>query len=65
MRLAGEDELHGILLIVYDLGETVEVGEEKVSALVSRETARETDDEGIGVDFVDNLQDLSQDHPGS
>ena len=60
MRLAGEDELHGIFLVVHNLGETVEIGEEKVCAFVSGETACETDYESVGVDFVNNLHHLGR-----
>ena len=55
MSLAGEDKLHGELLVVYNLGQTVEVGEEKVSALVCGESTCEANDEGVGVDAVENV----------
>ena len=55
MCLAGEDELYGELLVVDDAGETVEVSEEEVGALISGEAASEADDERVGVYFFKNL----------
>ena len=39
MSFAGEYELYGELLVVDDLGQTVEVGEEQVGALIGGEAA--------------------------
>ena len=58
MCLTGEDELYRVFLIVYNLGQTVKVGEEKMCALVSGEATRETDDQGVGVDFVHDAEHL-------
>ena len=59
VSLAGEDELHGELLVVHNLGQTVEVGKEKVCALVCGEAACETDDESVGVDAVEDVDHSS------
>ena len=50
--LAGKYELYGELLVVDNLGKTVEVGEEQVCAFVGGESTGETDDKGVGVDAV-------------
>ena len=57
--LAREDELHGELLVVDDACETVKVGEEEVCALVGCEAACETDDEGVGVNLLDDVHHLA------
>ena len=53
VSLSGEEELYGILGIVYNLCQPVEVAEEEVCALVGSKAACETDDEGVGVDLVE------------
>ncbi len=53
--LAREDKLNGELLVVYDACEAVEVGKEKVGALVGGEAACEADDECVGIDFVNDV----------
>ncbi len=55
MSLAGEYELDGELLVVHDLGQTVEVGEEEMGAFVCCEAASKADDEGIGIDAVNDV----------
>ncbi len=60
MGLAGEDELHGTLLVVDDGSQTVEVREEQIGALVSGETAREADGQHVGLDALDDLDHLAR-----
>ncbi len=55
MGFAGEDELYRELLVVDDLRQTLQVGEEKMSALVGGEAAGKADNQCVGIDFVDNL----------
>ena len=43
MRLAGEYKLYREALVVDDLGQTVEISKEQMSALVSGETDGETE----------------------
>ena len=57
MGLAGEEELDGVVGVVDDFGEALEVGEEQVGALVGGETAGEAYHEGVGVDLVDEGDD--------
>ena len=57
--LAGEDELHGALLVVHDGREPVEVREEQVGALIGCEAACETDGQHVGLDALDDLQHLA------
>ena len=58
--LAGEDELHGALLVVHDGREPVEVREEQVGALIGCEAACETDGQHVGLDALDDLQHLAR-----
>ena len=51
--LTSEEELHRVVRVVDNLSQTIEVGEEEVRTLVSRETTCKTDDEGVGVDLVE------------
>ena len=50
MGFSGKDELYGILGIVYNLGQTFQVGKQKVCTFISRETAAESYGERIGID---------------
>ena len=59
MCLAGVDELHGIVGVVDDASQTVEVGEEQMSTLVGGETASEADEQGVGIDFVHQADDAA------
>ena len=54
----GEYELDRILFVVYDLGQTVQVCEQQVGTFVSCETAAETDQQGVRVDFVQDRDNL-------
>ena len=49
----------GVLLVIDDLGQTVEVGKQQMGALVGGEPAGETDYEGVGVDLVEHLHNLA------
>ena len=51
--LTSEEELHGVVRVVDNLCQTIEVGEEEVRTLVGGETASKTDDESVGVDLVE------------
>ena len=55
MGLAGEYELNGEILVVDNLREALKVGEKQVGTLVGGEATGKADDEGVGVDFVDNF----------
>lgn len=54
----GEYELDRILFVVYDLGQAVQVCEQQVGTFVSCETAAETDQQGVRVDFVQDRDNL-------
>ena len=60
MCLTGEEELHRIIGVVHQFIETLEVGEEQVSAFVRRKTTTETDDEVIGVHLRECLDDTTR-----
>src|SRR5665213_560468 len=49
MRFAGENELHGTLLVAAELHDVLELLENQRRAFVSRETAREADGERVGI----------------
>ena len=53
VSLTCKEELHGVVRIVDDFCQTIEVREEEVSTLVSSEAACETNDERIGIDLVE------------
>ena len=53
VSLTCEEELYGIVRVVDNLCQTIEVGEEEVRTLVGGETASKTDDESVGVDLVE------------
>ena len=53
VSLTCKEELHGVVRIVDDFCQTIEVREEEVSTLVSSETTSKTNDEGIRVDLVE------------
>ena len=57
VSLTGEEELHGIVGVVDNLGQTVEVGEEEVRTLVGGKTTGEADEERVGVDLVEQAHD--------
>ena len=48
MGLAGKEELHGALGVVDHGGETFDVFEQQVGALIGSEAAGEADGEGVG-----------------
>ena len=50
MGLAGEDELHGALRIVDQLGQRIHLAEEQVGPLVRGEAACEADGERVGIE---------------
>ena len=52
VRLSGIEELYRIVGVVDYLGETFEVGEEKVCPLVCCKATSESDEEGVGVNLV-------------
>ncbi len=56
MSFAGEYELYGELLVVDDLGQTVQIGEEQVGALIGGEAAGKAYDQRIGIDAVENAE---------
>ena len=57
MCLAGEDELHGITLIVDNLAQPLQVVEQQISTLIGGKAAGKTDEQGIGIDFVHDAGD--------
>ena len=58
MSLSCVEELHWVVRVIDDFLESLKIGEEEVSSLVSRETTSETDDEGVRVDGVDSRVDV-------
>ena len=52
---AGKNKLYGELRIVYNLGKTVQIGEQQVRAFVCGEAACKTYDKSVGVDTVHNI----------
>ena len=60
VSLSGEEELDGIVGVVDNLGQTVEVRKEEVGTLIGGKTAGETDDKRVGVDFVEERHDASR-----
>ena len=52
MSLTGIEELNGIVRIIHNLGQAVEVGEKQMRSLVCGKTTSETYQQGIGIDFV-------------
>ena len=57
MRLTGEEELYGIVRIVHEALETLEVGEQQVCTFVGCETATETDNQRGRVHLIDSTHD--------
>ena len=60
MRLAGEDELHGPILVVDDRGQAFEVAEDQRAALVGGEAAGEADGQRLGVEHLLGAGDLGR-----
>ncbi|CCX76689.1 unknown [Parabacteroides johnsonii CAG:246] len=58
VSFTGEYELDRILFVVYDLSQTIQVGEQQVSTFVSCETATETDQQSVRVDLVQDGNNL-------
>ena len=59
VRLTCEEELYGVLGVVDDTLQTLEVGEEEVRTLVGSEATTEADDQSVGVDtFEDGYRRL-------
>ena len=52
MSLTRVKELNGIVGVIDNLGQTVKVGKQQVSTLISRKAATEADKQGIGVDLL-------------
>ena len=57
MSLTGIEELNRIVRIIHNLGQTVEVGEQQVCTLVGSETASETYQQSVRIDFVQQGND--------
>ena len=57
VSLTGEEELHGIVGVVDNLRQTLQVGEEQVSTLVGSKAATETDEQCVGVNLVEQGYD--------
>ena len=55
--LAREEEEHRVLGVVHNLGQTLQVGEEKVGALVGGEAAAEADHQRVGIDAFEQRYD--------
>ena len=53
MSLAGKEELHGVVGVVDNLGQTVEVGEEQVGTLVGGKATGKANEQRVGVDLVE------------
>ena len=56
VSLTGEEELYGMLWVVDDLGQTVEVGKQQVSALIGSEATAETDNQRIRIDALKQVE---------
>ena len=57
--LTREEELYGVLGVIDDTLQTLEVGEEEVRTLVGSEATTEADDQSVGVDtFEDGYRRL-------
>ena len=57
MSLAGKQEHDGALWVVHDLAETVEVGKQQVSTLISGKATAESDDQCVGIEAFCHLGD--------
>ena len=53
VSLTGKEELDGIVGVVDNLGQTIEVGKQQVGTLVGSEATAETDEQRIGIDLVE------------
>ena len=55
VSLTGKEEDDGALGVVHNLAETVEVGEQQMSALIGCEATAEADDQCVGIETLEEL----------